>query len=226
MKKIFILSALTVFLFASCKKTTTPTEAKIRFVNMSPNSTGLDLYINAKLLVGGVGYGASSSYTAGTVTGALVSITAANGTVALVSGSLSLPVNGHYSIVTFDSTNNLQASIITDDKTAPAAGKANIRFLNLIKGSSSIDIKRGGTTNIYTGRTYNDHTANTNLSKYTTVDAGPFSVAAVVGGTSVVVAQLTNFEATAGKSYTLILRGVNTVSSGTQAPALVSLTDN
>lgn len=193
---------------------------------MSPNSTGLDLYINAKLIVGGVGYGASSAYTSGTVTGALVSITAANASVALVSGSLSLPVNANYSIITFDSTNNLQASVIADDKTVPASGKVKIRFLNLVKGSSSIDVKRAGTTNIFTSRTYNDHTANNTLSQYTTLDAGPFNVSAVVGGTTAVISQINNFEATAGKSYTLVLRGVNTVSTGAQAPTLVFLSDN
>jgi hypothetical protein len=69
-----------------------------------------------------------------------------------------------------------------------------------------------------------DHKTTGSYVSYTAIDPGPFSVSAVVAGTNVLITQLPSFDATAGKSYTLVLRGFNK-GTGNQAVFLSPIQD-
>lgn len=229
MKKYYFLAifSVAVLAFSSCKKDSTPTTLSfMRLINMSPNSGTLDLYLNAQSAITGTAYGTASSFASVNTSSSLLSVTQSGVGTSIITGTITMEANKYFSALVFDSVSNPQGTFIIEDRTAPATGKVNVRFLNLVKGSSSVDIKRAGVTNsIFAGRTYNDHSTNTSLTSYTAIDPGPFTISAVVAGTSVTVSQINNFEATAGNSYTLVLRGF-TNASGTQAVTLTAIKDN
>ncbi|MDP1843424.1 MAG: DUF4397 domain-containing protein [Sediminibacterium sp.] len=225
--KNFLIAMISIacFSFISCSKTASSGEANIRFVNLAPNSSNLDFNATGSLLVGGVSYGAASLYRPISASNPAFTINATGATQTLFSGNLALQTGIHYSFFVYDSVTNMKVSLVIDDQAAPPSGKANVRFLNFYKGAVSVDIKKDGTTNLFTARTTNDHSVDAAYSKYIAVDPGTFNVSAVVAGSSVVLFQLPGFAPVAGKSYTLILRGFSAVSTGAQAIALVPVTD-
>ncbi len=226
MKKLqwyFILSAI---IFSSCKKTDTPVDANIRFVNLSPNSTNLDLNSNNALLVSSVVYGSASSYRAISSSTPLATVLTTGSTVPLLSGNLQLDASKYYSLFVYDSTSSLKVSLVEDDRTSPPSGKCNIRLLHFYKGTVSVDIKRNGTINLFTGRSINDHSTIAAYSQYSAVDAGAFSLTVFLVGTSVSLFQLPSVDFVAGKNYTLVLRGFSSVNAGSQAIALSTIIDN
>jgi hypothetical protein len=140
-------------------------------------------------------------------------------------GNLLLEPIKYYSLFGFDSTTNFKVSLVEDDRTAPATGKINMRFLNFYKGSVTIDIKNV-TTNLFTTRSTNDHASNGTYTQYTSMNPGSYSLGVFVAGSSVNLFQLPAIDFVAGKSYTLVLRGFSAVSSGPQAMVLVPISDN
>ncbi len=226
MKKFLSILSLIIIAFASCKKTDSPVDANIRFVNLSPNSSSLDLNSNNALLVGSLTYGTASSYRAISSSTPLATVLTTGSTTPLLSGNLQLTASKYFSFFVFDSTTTLKVSLVEDDRTPPAATKCNIRFLNFYKGSVSVDIKRGGTINLFTARSLNDHSTTASYSQYSAIDAGPFSLTVFIAGTSVALFQLPSIDFVAGKNYTLVLRGFSSTTSGSQAMVLTSITDN
>jgi len=228
MKKYLSIIFLAIIVSSSCKKTETVGDANIRFVNLSPNSNSLNMNANNALLIGNVVYGSASSYRPISANNPLVNIIdpLSSSSTPMVSANLLIQPSIFYSFFLFDSTSSAKVSLVVDDRTLPATGKCNIRFLNFYKGSVSVDIKRGGATNLFIARTTNDHAVTPTFSQYTSFDAGSFSLGAFVAGTSVSLFQLPNIDFVAGKKYTLILRGLSAATTGPQSMVLVPITDN
>ena len=228
MKKLLnpIILVLLLVIATSCNKTASTATTNLRFINLSPNAGALDVYANSYLVVGNVSYGSASSYQLINAASSAVSFTQ-SGTANMVgSGSVGLNPNSYYSAIVYDSVSVIKGNLFKDDRTAPPTGKAFLRFFNYANVNSSIDILRSGTTpvKLFASRTYVDHISNTSLISYTAIDPGTFDVSAVVAGTSSVITQLPNFEAVAGKSYTIVLKGFFG-GTGAQAVFLGPITD-
>jgi hypothetical protein len=230
MKKSLNLLALLLILIAaiSCQKTTTTvTNTNVRLINLSPNAGAMDVYGNSALIVGGVSYGSASSYQKINSTTPSLTISLTGTSTVLLNGGVNFSADNYYSTIVYDSVAIIKGDVFKDDRTLPPAGKTFIRFFDYVSGTSSIDIiVAGSTTNkLFSGRNYLDHNnAGANYTSYTAFDPGPFSVSAVVAGTNVVITQLPSFEATAGKSYTLVLKGFYK-GTGSQAVYLGPITD-
>jgi len=229
MKKLIncLSIALVILGMVSCKKTTTESTANLRFINLSPNSGAMDVYANSALVVGGVTYGASSSYQSVNSAATSMSVNLSGTTSILLAGNIGLNPNSYYSAIVYDSVAILKGDIFKDDRTAPPAGKTFVRFFDYVSGTSSIDIIKAGSTSnkLFSSRTYLDHNNTAaNYTSYTAFDPGPFSISAVVAGTNVLITQLPSFEAAAGKSYTIVLKGFNK-GTGTQAIFLGPISD-
>lgn len=228
MKKLStsLLLALIVVSVISCTKSTPTSTTNLRFINLSPNAGALDVYANSSLVVGNVGYGSASSYQSINAASTAVSFTQAGTTSMIGSGTVAFNANSYYSAIVYDSVATIKGNLFQDDRTAPPTGKAFIRFFDYANVNSSIDILRSGTTpvKLFSSRNYVDHITTLSYISYTAIDPGIFNVSAVVAGTSSTITQLPNFEAVAGKSYTLVLKGFSG-GTGTQAVFLGPITD-
>lgn len=229
MKKSLRFLSLLLILTAviSCKKTSPETSAYVRLINLSPNAGAMDVYANSALVVGGVSYGSASGYQKINSATPALTISLTGTSTVLLNGGISLSADNYYSTIVYDSLAILKGDIFKDDRSLPPAGKTFIRFFDYVSGTSSIDIIVAGATSnkLFSGRTYLDHNnAGANYTSYTAFDPGPFSVSAVVAGTNVLITQLPSFEATAGKSYTLVLKGFYK-GTGTQAVYLAPISD-
>jgi hypothetical protein len=220
-----VLAFLLISVF-SCTKSSTTSTTNMRFINLSPNAGALDVYANSVLVVGNVGYGSASSYQTINAASTAVSFTLAGTSSMVGSGSIAFNANNYYSAIVYDSVSIIKGNLFQDDRTAPPTGKAFIRFLDYANVNSSIDILRSATTPIklFASRNYTDHITTLSYLAYTAIDPGTFNLSAVVAGTSSTITQLPNFEAVAGKSYTIVLKGFFGA-TGAQAVFLGPITD-
>jgi hypothetical protein len=228
MKKLIhslVLACLLISVF-SCTKSSTTSTTNMRFINLSPNAGALDVYANSALVVGNVGYGSASGYQTINAATTAVSFTLAGTSSMVGSGSIAFNANNYYSAIVYDSVSIIKGNLFQDDRTAPPTGKAFIRFLDYANVNSSIDILRSATTPIklFASRNYTDHITTLSYLAYTAIDPGTFNLSAVVAGTSSTITQLPNFEAVAGKSYTIVLKGFYG-GTGAQAVFLGPITD-
>jgi hypothetical protein len=223
--KALLLTFLVVSVI-SCTKSTPTSTTNLRFINLSPNAGALDVYANSNLVVGSVGYGSASSYQTINASTTAVSFTLAGTASMIGSGTVAFNPNTYYSAIVYDSVAIIKGNLFQDDRTAPPTGKAFIRFFNYANVNSSIDIIRSGATpvKLFSSRNYVDHITTLSYISYTAIDPGIFNVSAVVAGTSSTITQLPNFEAVAGKSYTLVLKGFYG-GTGAQAVFLGPITD-
>lgn len=209
MRYILTFGILVTMLASACKKDNATPQTNIKLSHMSANAPTVDLSINNALFIGNISYPSSTSYRSTDAGNIALKIGPTGTTTATVNINGSFLANKFYSIYVFDSLANLKFSVMEDDKSVPPAGKTFVRFLHLGTSQGPVDIiKAGGPVRLFTNRSFNDHSTNAALTAYTAIDPGPFSVSAIVAGSvNTLVTQLPSFNATAGKSYTLVLRG-------------------
>jgi len=97
---------------------------------------------------------------------------------------------------------------ITDNLTAPAAGNAGIRFLNLAPGASAVFLTAGGTTLPGTLSASRSYKTTTNFTAFTSVAAGSYNLEVRTGSaTGTIIATLPSTALADGKLYTIFLSG-------------------
>lgn len=164
-------------LFASCSKddsNTTSAYASVKIVNAVRGSAAQDLYIdNTKLNTSAVAYGQSSDFLSAKSGDHQAKFTNTGSATANTAFTLSLQGSGHYTIY-YTGNDTTNTSFTTqNDITAPAAGKAKVRFIQLSTAlASAVDFGVTGSSKLATSLTYKAVTAyyevdpNTTFSLY------------------------------------------------------------
>ncbi|MEE1944116.1 DUF4397 domain-containing protein [Pedobacter sp. KR3-3] len=202
---LLVAICMVAVLLSSCKKNDTPViatgDAKIKVVNTVSNSNAQDFYQgNNKLTSTPVAYGESSDYlkASGGVSN-VVSFRDKDGGPTKASYSTSLTPNVAYTVFYFsDPSGTSQIIGLDDDNTAPATGKAKIRFMNIVY-NNTLNIAVTGGNAVMNPLQYGY------VSNYNLVDAGVSLTISAVGGTTTAVIPTTAFES--GKVYTVWIDG-------------------
>lgn len=228
MKKItYLLLAATMFA-ASCKKdepTPTPTPepatAKVKFTNGCVNSATQGIKINGTALAD------AQALTFLTTTGYLKTAYGANtmisfyypstGTV-LEDTTMTLNADTYSAFAGGEVPTNFKMIVINDNLTAPASGKAKVRFVNLSVDNFNMSFFVGGPkldSNInYMG-----------YSPFREVTAGSLDVLVQDPANLGYYQDLDDQEFVAGKIYTIILTG-KSGGAGEATPKLTVITNN
>jgi len=179
MKKLLILCVGAGVLFSACvkKKDTVTGTTHVRFVNAINNSYTQDVYIDGALVYGGkLSAGNQSPYIDYNAGVNNIAIANTGTTTANIIFSYGTTI-GQYSTVYFlqDFSGNLIAGGIKDDMTAPSAGKAKVRFINLNNWSQT-----SFTMDIVGGKNLFQSLVFTTASPYYEVDPGTKFVATAI----------------------------------------------
>ncbi|GAB2981505.1 hypothetical protein GCM10027049_16990 [Mucilaginibacter puniceus] len=187
--------------FTGCKKGSTPEDpgfAYIRAANSAQASAPQDFYVDeSKVNTTPLAYTQVTAYaTAYATTHAAIFKTSSTGNVN-VAGSIYL-VPGTYNTIYYADDNT--GVTTQDDRTAPQAGKARVRFMNLSTAlNSSVDFGISTGSKIVTGLAYKIGSA------YNEVDAATSFTLYAAGSSTVELNIPTTIEA--GKIYTIIISG-------------------
>lgn len=215
MLSLFIFLFIVSFSMIGCSddNTTTPTttqKANLMVVHASPDAPQVDIYVDGTKVRDTLSFPGNTSYlqiNSGT-RNIKVNVAGTNTTV-IGPVDLSFNANTNTSIFAIDSVAKISPLVVSDDPTAPASGKAHIRFIHLSPNAPGVDVSVTGQpqgTGLFTNRTFNK-TITGSESSFTPVDAGTYNLEVRLANTLTVVLPLPGITLTAGKIYTVFASG-------------------
>ena len=206
--RLMCLGALPL-LFTQCDKDddTTPSKSKVMVVHASPNAPSVDVRINNSVALSNVAYPTNSSYAELNSGATNIKVSPTTTTTYVIDANVNLEANKNYSVFAIDSVSKIKAAVTADDLTAPAAGKAHVRFFHFSANAPAVDIAVTGGPVVFANRTFNDQATTSNFASFTPLDAGTYNLEVRAAGTSTVVLALPNITLTAGKIYTVFAKG-------------------
>lgn len=214
------LLTVTAF-FTACNEDTAdemmPQQARVMVVHASPNAPAVDVRVNNTVALSNVPYPNNSAYLPVNAGSTNIKVSPTGTTTYVIDATVNLAAGMNYSVFAVDSVNKIKAAVVTDNLSAPASGKAHVRFLHFSPNAPAVDIAvaNGGPV-LFSNRTFNDQGTNTAAANFTPVDAGTYNLEVRLAGTNTVVLPLNGIALENGKIYTAYARGF-VGGTGTQA---------
>ena len=218
MKKVFsvfsaILITASVTLLSSCKKEETKTYANVLVTHASPDAPGVDLLVNdTKVNSSALNFPGNTGYLEVESGSRNIKVNVSGTPTTVINATLTLDKDMNYSVFAVDSVSKISAVVLTDDLSAPASGKAHVRFVHLSPNAPAVDIAVASSGAVVFGnKSFKEATA------FTPLDAGTYNLDVRVAGTTTVALVLPAITLQAGKIYTVCAKGFL---GGTGAQAL------
>ena len=176
-------------------------QARVMAIHASPDAPGVDLLVDGNIAGTNLQFPNNTAYL-GVASGThniKVNVTGTSTTVINASPDLGAGIN--YSVFAIDSVSKISALVLTDDLTAPASGKAHVRFVHLSPNAPAVDVAVTGGPVLFSNVSFKGY------SPFTPVTAGTYDLEVRLAGTSTVVLPLPGITLTNGKIYTVFARG-------------------
>ncbi|MEW6411308.1 MAG: DUF4397 domain-containing protein [Candidatus Zixiibacteriota bacterium] len=187
--------------------------ANVIIVHASPDAPGVDIVVdNGAPAVEDLEFLQNTGYVALNSGTRNVKVNVANSTTTVINADLNLSPNVNYSVFAVNSVANIEPLVLVDDLSAPAAGKAHVRFVHLSPDAPSVDVALAGGGAVVFG-----NVAFKEFLGFTPLDAGTYNLEVRVAGTATVALPLPGITLQAGKIYTVFAKGFL---SGTGSQAL------
>lgn len=202
----FFASALfltAILLVSSCKKEETHSHANVLVAHASPDAPGVDLLVDdSKQNSAALTFPNNTGYLQVETGTRNIKVNVIGTSTTVIEADLTLAKDMNYSVFAVDSVSKISAVVLTDDLTAPAAGKAHVRFVHLSPNAPAVDIAVASSGAVVFGnKAFKEYTA------FTPLDAGTYNLDVRVAGTSTVALVLPAITLEAGKIYTVFAKG-------------------
>ena len=176
--------------------------AKVLVTHASPDAPGVDLLIdNSKVNTSALTFPNSTGYLDVESGVRNVKVNAAGTSTSVINADVTLVEDKNYSIFAVNTLAKIEAIVLEDNLTAPAAGKAHVRFGHLSPDAPAVDIAVKGGAVVFPNAKFKDFTA------FTPLDAGTYNLDVRVAGTTTVALSIPPITLEAGKIYTVFARG-------------------
>lgn len=115
--------------------------AELRVLHGSPDAPDVDILVDGTAVLEGVSYKAASGYLDVPTTGFDVDVNAAGtDTTALALANVELTADTPYTVIAANSLANLEAIVLDDSTTSPAAGNLAIRVVHGAASAPAVDV--------------------------------------------------------------------------------------
>ena len=185
-------------------------QARVMAVHASPDAPAVDLLVDNVVVGSGLAYPGNTAYLNVAPGTRNVKVNVAGTSTTALSADLAVTGGVNYSVFAADVVSDIGAVVLTDDLTAPATGKAHVRFVHLSPDAPAVDVAVQGGPVLFPNRAFKEFTA------FTPVDAGTYDLEVRPAGTTTVVLPLNDIVLQPGKIYTVFARGLVS-GSGAQA---------
>jgi hypothetical protein len=176
--------------------------ASVMTIHASPDAPEVDLLVDNAIAKTALAYPANTGYLSVTAGSHNIKVNVTGTSDTVINTDLSLTGGMSYSVFAVDSVAVISALVLTDDLTAPAAGKAHVRFVHLSPNAPAVDIAlQGGGPVVFGNKAFKEYTA------FTPLDAGTYDLEVRLAGTTDVVLPLSGITLQAGKIYTVFAKG-------------------
>ena len=185
--------------------------ARVMAVHASPDAPAVDLLVDGSVVGSGLAYPNHTGYlTVGAGT-RNVKVNVAGTSNTVINDNVSVAGGLNYSVFACGPVATIGTVVLVDDLTAPAAGKAHVRFVHLSPDAPAVDVAVQGGPVLFPNTAFKGSTA------FAPVDAGTYDLEVRLAGTTTVVLPLPGVSLQAGKIYTAFAKGF---AGGTGAQAL------
>jgi hypothetical protein len=203
MKKFFgtlaavaLIFALTTTAFADGHK------ARVRAVHASPDAPAVDILVNDGVAFANAPFKGITDYAtldSGTYNIKVVPTGATEPVV--IQADLELAGND-YTIVALGKLENIEPLVLIDNNSAPAAGKAHVRFVHASPDAPAVDIAVKGGPVLFSNIAFKE------IGDYLPVDAGTYDLEVRLAGTETVALEVPGLALQAGTVYTVFAMGL------------------
>ncbi|GEO06573.1 hypothetical protein AAE02nite_42370 [Adhaeribacter aerolatus] len=215
-KTSLILLSLFSFSLTSCldKEGEAPEPTPVAYVTLyhgAPDAPEFDILVdNQRLNSQPFKYNNYSDYLRFSTGSRKFKFTPVNAANSYVDTTLTFKENKLYSVFAVNRLQDMEVLVVSDTVMTPAAGKAGMRIIHLSPDAPAVDVATTGTTgtSITTNLNFKEHTL------FKDVATGNQTIQIKRTGTNEVLLTLSDVALTAGKSYSLLLRGFQTPPTG------------
>lgn len=222
LNNIFLAALSSLILFSSCSKDEDePGTAKVLVTHASPNAPGVDLLVdNNKVNTQALTFPNNTGYLEVNSGRRNIKVNASGTSTTVINADLDLVEGRNYSVFAANTLTSIEAVVLEDNLTAPAAGKAHVRVVHLSPDAPAVNIGvQGLATNLFTNLAFKSGTA------FTPVDAGTYTLEVKLASNNAVILTVPATLA-AGKIYTVFARGFVTPPAGNTNSLGVSVITN
>ncbi len=210
---LFIAAAIISFSSCTKKNDDTTFYSSLSVTHASPDAPAVDIYIdNSKVTTTPFSFSNTTGYLKNIISGKRnIKVNVAGTTTNVINADITFDGNKSYSLFAIDSVSKLSTILTVDDLTAPAAGKAHVRFIHLSPDAPAVDIAVVGGPVVFPNSSFKS------VSAFTPLGAGTYNLEVRVAGTTNVALTLPSITLESGKIYTVYAKGFL---GGTGAQAL------
>jgi len=190
---------------------------RVRVVHASPDAPAVDVLVNGNVAFSNAPFKGITQYAslaAGTYDVKVVPTGATE--PAVISANLTLDADKDYTVVAVGRLAAIEPLVLIDNNSAPAPGKAHVRFVHASPDAPAVDIAVKG------GPVLFSNIAFKGVGNYLPVDAATYDLEVRLAGTNTVALEVPGLKLNAGTVYTVFAMGL---ASGQPAVAAVPSVD-
>lgn len=179
--------------------------AKVRVVHASPDAPAVDVYLDGAKVLSDVPFFTASDYLDVPAGPHDIKVTPAGdaNTAVIDAKGVAVEAGKSYTVAATGKLADIKATILADNQTAPAAGKAKVRVVHASPDTPAVDVKLKGGATLVPGLAFPKE------SGYLEVDAGSYDFQVVPTGATSGGLDLAGTRLEAGKIYDLFAVGLS-----------------
>jgi hypothetical protein len=179
----------------------TPT-ARVMAVHASPDAPAVNLLVDNTVAGTGLTYPNNTAYLTVNAGSRNIKVNpTASPTVSVINANVNFSAGTSSTVWAVNFVSAIEPVVTSDDLTAPAPGKAHVRFVHLSPDAPAVDVALDGSSVVFGDITFKEGTA------FTPLDAGTYDLEVRLAGTSTVALDLDPITLQAGKIYTVWAKG-------------------
>jgi LPXTG-motif cell wall-anchored protein len=205
MKRLFALSAVLVLSLALATSAMAQSDmARVRVVHASPDAPAVDVWVDGSVAFSNAPFKGITDYAELSPASYQVQVTPTGATEPVViDANLDLAAGTDYTVVAVGLLDNIEPLVLVDNNSAPAAGKAHVRFVHASPDAPAVDIAVANG-----GPVLFSNVAFKGVGDYLPVDAGTYDLEARVAGTDTVALSVPGVALEEGNVYTIFAMGL------------------
>lgn len=212
---LFLMLVFGITVFTGCSDdeqvvAPMPSTSKVLVTHASPDAPGVDILVDNTVAATNLTFPNSVGYAELAAGTRNIKVNVTGTSTTALQANLPLEANKNYSIFAVNTVSSIEAIVLEDNLTAPASGKAHVRFIHLSPDAPAVDITTTSGAVVFGNYTFKQ------ASAFTPLDAGTYDLQVRLAGTSTVVLDLPGIALAPGKIYTVFAKGL-VGGSGVQA---------
>jgi hypothetical protein len=204
MKRIFVVSlALVLSLVLTTSALAQSDMARVRVVHASPDAPAVDVWVNGSVAFSDAPFEGITDYASLDAGSYQVQVTPTGATEPVViDATLDLAGGTDYTVVAVGLLSDIEPLVLVDNNSAPASGKAHVRFVHASPDAPAVDIA------VTDGPVLFSDIPFKGVGDYLPVDAGTYDLEARIAGTEDVALSVPGVQLDEGTVYTIFAMGL------------------